>query len=86
MFEMVRLDICMEVSAMSYFFAITREVHFQQLLHMFAYLYIDHNAQIVFYPSYPEIHEEYFKKHDWGDLYINDSDQVPLNAPMPLGS
>ena len=44
MVEMGRLDICMEVSAMSYFVAIPREVHFQQLLHLFAYPKINHNA------------------------------------------
>ena len=47
MVEMGRLDICMEVSAMSSFVTIPREDHFQQMLHMFAYLKIHHNAQIM---------------------------------------
>ena len=67
-------------------FEIPREVHFQQLPHLFTYLKIHHNAQIVFDPSYPEIDEEYFKKHDWSDLYGDDPEPVPSNAQMPLGS
>ena len=70
---MGRLDICIEVSAMSYFVAIPREGHFQKLMHLLLYLKIRHNAWIMFDPSYPEINEEYFNKHDWSDLYGDDS-------------
>ena len=50
MAEMGGLDICIEVSAISSFVAMSREVNFQQLLHMFAYLKIHHNDRIVFDP------------------------------------
>ena len=86
MVEIGLLDIYMEVSVMSSFSEMPREGHFQQLLHMSAYLNIHHNNQIVFYPSYPEIDEDYFKKHDWVDLYGNYPEPVPYNAPMTLGS
>ena len=69
---MGRLDICMEVSVMSSFDTIPREVNLQQLLQFFAYLNIHHNYQIVFDPSYLEIDEEDFNKHDWSDIYRND--------------
>ena len=84
--EMVRLDICMEVFAILSFVAMPREGHFQQLMHLFAYLKIHHKDQIVFDPSYPEIDEEDFNKHDWSDLYGYDSDLVTYSKPMPLGS
>ena len=86
MVKMGRLDICMKVSAMSSFVSMPREGNFQQLLHMFAYLKIRHNAHIVLDMSYPEIDEEDFKKKYWGDVYGNDPDTVPSNIPMPLGS
>ena len=71
---------------MSYFVAIPREGHFQKLLHLLLYLKIRHNAWIVFDPSYPEIDEEYFNKHDWSDLYVYGTETVPSNVPIPLGS
>ena len=86
MVEMGRLDICMEVSAMSSFVTMPREGNFQKLLHLFAYLKIHHNAHKVFDPSYPEIYEEDIKKHDWSDIYGYEPETVPYNAPMPLGS
>ena len=53
---------------------------------MLAYLKVHCNTQIVFDTLYPEIYEEDFKIHDWGDLYRNDLEPVSLNEPMPLGS
>ena len=73
MVEMGSLDICVEVSMMSSFGTMPREGHLQQLLQLFAYLKIHHNSKIVFDPSYSEIDEEYFNKHDWSDLYGDDS-------------
>ena len=61
---MGRMDISMEVSAMSSYMAMPREGHMQQVLHIFAYLKINHNARVVFDPSYPEIDEEQFEKRD----------------------
>ena len=71
MVEIGLLDIYMEVSVMSSFSEMPREGHFQQLLHLFAYLKIHHKSQIVFDPSYPEIDEEYFNKHDCSDMYVD---------------
>ena len=60
--EMGRVDICMEVSALSLFVAMPREGHMQQVLHIFAYLKIHHNAHVVFNPSYPDIDKEMSQK------------------------
>ena len=50
MVEMGRLDICMEVSEMSYFVSMQIEGHLRKLLYMFVYLNINHNSWIVFDP------------------------------------
>ena len=83
--EMGRMDICMEVSAMSSFVAMPREGHMQQVLHIFAYLKIHHNARVVFDPSYPDIDDTQFAKKDWSSMYGTTREPMPHNAPKPLG-
>ena len=58
-------------------FFMPREGHLQQLLHLFSYLKIHHNARIVFDTLYPDIYEEYFKRHDLSNLYGDDPEAVP---------
>ena len=67
--EMGWVDICMKVSAMSLCVAMPREGHMQQVLHIFAYLKIHHNAMVVFDPSYPKIDNTLFEKQDWNSMY-----------------
>ena len=84
--EMGRMDISMEVSALSSFVVMPREGHMQQVLHIFAYLKIHHNARIVFDPSYPEIDNEAFGERNWSSMYGNEKELIPSNAPKALGS
>ena len=84
--EMGRVDICMEVSALSSFVAMPREGHMQQVLHIFAYLKIHHNARVVFDPSYPDIDMDMFEKQEWSGMYGTDKEGVPANAPTPIGN
>ena len=44
-----------EVNMMASCFAILREGHLDNVLHIVAYLKIKHNSRMVFDPSYPEI-------------------------------
>ena len=83
--EMGRMDISMEVSALSSFVVMPREGHMQQVLHIFAYLKIHHSARLVFDPSYPEIDHESFGKRDWSSMYGTEKEPVPGNAPKSLG-
>ena len=83
--EMGRMDISMEVSALSSFVIMPREGHMQQVLHIFAYLKIHHSARLVFDPSYPEIDHESFGKRDWSSMYGTEKEPVPGNAPKSLG-
>ena len=84
--EMGRMDICMEVSSLSSHMAMPREGHMQQVLHIFAYLKINHNARVVFDPSYPEIDSDAFEKKDWSSMYGTDKEGIPDNAPRPMGN
>jgi hypothetical protein len=85
MVEMGRVDICCEVSMLSSFVAMPREGHLQQLYHIFAYLKKHHNARIVFDPSYPDIKEDDFPRRNWMSHYGDAKEDIPLNAPEPMG-
>ena len=63
--EMGMVDICCEVSMMSSHVAMPREGHLQQVLHIFTYLKIYHNARLVLDPTYFEIDEVAFEKREW---------------------
>jgi hypothetical protein len=52
MVELGRVDICLEVSFLSLHLALPRRGHMDQVLHIFAYLKVHHNAEIVLDPSY----------------------------------
>ena len=63
-----------------------REGHLQQLPHLFAYLKSNHNARIVFDPSYPDIDSYQLPRHKWRSLYGEElKDNIPYNALEPLG-
>ena len=66
--EMGRMEICMEVSSLSSYIAMPRDGHMQQVLHIFAYLKINHNARIVFDHTYLEIDDETFEEKDWSSI------------------
>lgn len=83
--EMGRIDITMEVSAMSSFVAMPREGHMQQLYRMFSYLKSNHNARLVLDPSYPDLDLDAFEKKDWSSYYGNGKELLPPNAPKALG-
>ena len=82
---MERMDICMEVSAMSSYIAAPRYGHFLQVLYIFAYLKCHHAARLVFDPSYPDIGDEQFVKRDWNRLYGDEKEAIPMNKPENRG-
>jgi len=82
--EMDRMDIITEVSTLSSYVAMPREGHFNQVLHIFAYLKSHHNARLMLDPSYQDVKEEYFEKNgDWSSYYEDEIDLPPKNAPEP---
>ena len=84
MLEIVRIDICCEVSMMSSHLALPREGHLDQVFHIFAYLKKHHNYALVFDPSYPDFNIDTFPKHEWKKFYINVKEGMPPDAPEPL--
>ena len=66
--ELGRVDITCEASLMASSMALPREGHLEQLYHIFAYLKLKHNLEMVFDPSEPDIDPALFPKEDWGDM------------------
>jgi hypothetical protein len=83
--ELGRMDILLEVSLMSTYFAAPREGHLEQVFHIFGYLKKVPRKRIAFDPDYPEINESRFKAYDWNDFYRDAEEAIPPNAPDPLG-
>ena len=84
--ELGRVDITAEVSMMASCMALPRQGHLDQLFHMFAFLKIKHNAEMVFDPSEPVIDESLFAKEDWTNtVYGQCSEDIPTNIPQPRG-
>ena len=86
MVELGRIDICVEVSMMSSCLALPREGHLKQLFHMFSYLEKNHNSEMVFDHSVPDINHNEFPKQDWSNtVYLNERgelrEEVPSNFP-----
>ena len=81
MVELVRIDICCEVSMMSSQLALPREGHLVQVFHKFAYLKKHHNSSLVFDLSYPDVNINTFPKNDWTELYGDDKEAMPRDMP-----
>ena len=81
--ELGRIDIAAEVSIMAAFAAAPRVGHLNAVFHIFAYLKRHTRSRIVFdssYVNHPEV-----EKPDWSDFYKDATEQIPLDAPEPLG-
>jgi hypothetical protein len=88
MVELGRVDICLEVSLLSSHLALPRRGHMDQVLHIFAYLKVHHNAEIVLDPSDPVINENGFAARDWTTSefgHVQGKEELPTNMPEPRG-
>ena len=84
--ELGRIDITVEASMMASCMALPRQGHLDQLYHIFAYLKLKHNSEMVFDPSEPDIDETTFEKQDWQHtVYGAGSEEKPANAREPRG-
>ena len=82
--EIVRVDIMMETSAIASIMAIPRKGHLEQLLRIIAYLRIQHNSSMIFYPTEPDIDEYQFICENWlASTYSEFKEELPTNAPQP---
>ena len=63
--EIGRVDIIIYMSMMASQIAMSREVHLEAVLHVFAFLRKNYNSRIVFYPTYTVINMNEFKECKW---------------------
>ena len=87
--ELGRVYINVEASILSSHLAMAREVHMQEILHVFVYLKKHMNTEMVFDPSDPEIDMNSFQRQDWGySIYSSPGEELkeelPPTMPKPL--
>ena len=73
---------------MSSHLAMPREGHFEQVLHIFAYLKKYHNTELVYDPSDLVVDENDFERRDWASSEfgnVEGKEEFPANMPEPRG-
>jgi hypothetical protein len=83
--ELGRIYIITEVSMLSTYLCLPREGHLEAVLHVFAYLGLNHNVIVVFDPTYPAFDMGTFIKTDWKSTYGDMKEMIPSDAPVPRG-
>ena len=71
---------------MSSFMAQPRVGHFEQVLHIFAYLKRHDRSTLVFEEIKPTFKESAFNQCDWSEFYPEAQEAIPLNMPEPKGN
>ena len=80
------MDICVEVSMMSFHVDFTRQGHLNQVFQIFGNLRKHKNAEMVFDPTEPDIKRSQFEKQDWSHtIYCELNEAIPTNAPLACG-
>ena len=85
MIELGRIDIITEVSALSAFQVQPREGHLEACYHIFAYLRKHPHFAMVQHPVKIDMNDNRFVKADWTDFYGDVKEEIPEDAPEPLG-
>jgi hypothetical protein len=82
--ELGRINICAEVSMLAAFTVAPRVGHFSAMIHIFAFLNQHPRCRLVFDASYVE---EVLPTGDtdWSEFYPNAREELPSNAPKPMG-
>ena len=83
--ELGRVDVITEVSMLASYLANPRDGHLDAALHLYSFLRNKHNARLVLDPTYPDIDEDNFVKHDWERFYGEVKEELPPDMPEPLG-
>ena len=84
--ELGRIEITCEVSMMASMMASPREGHLNQLFHIFAYLKLKHNSELVLDPTILDIDDQEFPLEDWSHTpFGHAKETLPPNAPKPYG-
>ena len=84
--ELGRVDITSEASMMASYMASPRQGHLEQVYHIFAYLKLHHNCEMIFDPTEPEINSSDFPEENWSTSVYNGAQEfLPTNASEPRG-
>jgi hypothetical protein len=83
--ELGRIDIHIHVSMLSSFLSSPRVGHLEQVLHIFAYLKHYDRSTMVFDDTLPNLNLASFPVANWTEFYRDAKEEIPLNAPEPLG-
>ena len=71
---------------MASYMASPRQGHLDQVYHIFAYLKQNHNCEMIFDPSEPDIRDSDFPIEDWSSSVYNGVKEIlPPNAPEVRG-
>ena len=81
MCELGRIEIIVPVSMLSRFLAAPRQVHLDQVFHIFAYLKAHERSSLVFDDTIPIIDENRFQPCDWTESYPGAEEPTPTRAP-----
>jgi hypothetical protein len=66
--------------------SLLREGHLAGVFHIYSYLKTrPNNAGLIFDPTYADIDYESFPQENWSDFYGKVEEDIPPNAPCPLG-
>jgi hypothetical protein len=84
--ELGRIDINVHTAMISSFMAQPHVGHFEQVLHIFAYLKCLDSSILVFEEIKPTFKESTFNQCDWSELYPEAQEAIPLNMPEPKGN
>ena len=71
---------------MSSFMAQPHVGHFEQILHIFAYLKCHDHSTLVFEEIKTTFKESAFNPCDWSEFYPEAQEAIPLNMPEPKGN
>mmetsp|Transcript_36414 Transcript_36414/g.36799 ORF Transcript_36414/g.36799 Transcript_36414/m.36799 type:complete len:146 (+) Transcript_36414:263-700(+) len=90
MVKLGRVDITTEVSMLLSCLVLPREGHLKQLFRMLLYLESQHDSEMVFDHTVPDIDKSGFWKQNWENtVYVNGrgelKENIPTNLPTPLG-
>jgi hypothetical protein len=83
--ELGRIDIITEVSMLSTYLCLPREGHLKAVFPVFTYLGLNHNARVVFDPTYPAVDMDTFINTDWKSMSGDVKEMIPSDSPIPRG-
>jgi hypothetical protein len=83
--ELGCIDIMTGVSLLSSHLCLLREKNVDTVYHLAAHFALNHNARVVFDPTYPQIDEGAFINTDWKAVYGDVEEAFPIYAPTTLG-